>query len=64
MIANTGLLEENGAQAPATWDDMVALIDVIDKEEGGIMKQAVANYLYTGENSVCQLGQHPHEQRR
>jgi len=36
MIANVGLLEENGVEIPQTWEDMLKLTEVIDKQEGGV----------------------------
>lgn len=49
MIANVGLLEENGADIPESWEDMLKLTEVLDKQEGGVLTQAVANYGYQGE---------------
>lgn len=56
MIANVGLLEENGADIPVSWEDMIELIDVIDKQEGGVYTQAVANYGYQGEGLFAGWG--------
>jgi ABC-type glycerol-3-phosphate transport system substrate-binding protein len=56
MIANTGLLDANGASAPASWEDMVGLIDVLDKDENGVLRQAVANYGYTDEDLFASWG--------
>ena len=56
MIANTGLFEENDVALPESWEDMLDLIDAIDKEEGGVMVQAVANYDYTGEGLFASWG--------
>jgi multiple sugar transport system substrate-binding protein len=56
MIANVGLLEQNNADVPATWEDMIELTDVIDKQEGGVYTQAVANYGYQGEGLFAGWG--------
>jgi ABC-type glycerol-3-phosphate transport system substrate-binding protein len=56
MIANVGLLEENNADLPASWEDMLALTEVIDKQEGGAFTQAVANYDYQGEGLFAGWG--------
>jgi len=56
MIANVGLLEENNAEIPGSWDDMLKLTEVIDKQEGGMFTQAVANYDYQGEGLFASWG--------
>jgi len=56
MIANVGLLEENGADIPKSWEDMIGLTDVLDKQEGGVYTQAVANYSYQGEGLFASWG--------